>query len=146
MSRTGNGRRGRRNGYVFFYGTLLPRLAPREIEPTVRKLKRVGRGFIRGQLFDLGEYPAAILTRRGPPISGQVFEVPDSPEILNRLDEYEGFDPSKPESSLFVRKRRYAQLEDGRKVLCWVYAYNGSLRAARVLESGDYSRARAHRT
>jgi gamma-glutamylcyclotransferase (GGCT)/AIG2-like uncharacterized protein YtfP len=146
MSRTRNGRRGGRKGYVFFYGTLLPRFAPAEIEPTVRKLRRVGRGFIRGQLFDLGSYPGAILTRNGSPIKGQVFEIPDDPEILDRLDEYEGFDPSNPESSLFVRKRRHAELEDGRKVPCWVYAYNGPVKAARAVGGGDYSRARVPRS
>src|SRR5579859_263506 len=128
MNRTRRGRPSARKGYVFFYGTLLPRLAPPEIEPTVRKLRRVGPGFIRGQLFDLGDYPGAILTRSGPPIKGLVFEIPDAPEILERLDEFEGFDPSNPESSLFVRKRRHAQLENGRRVFCWVYAYNGPLK------------------
>jgi gamma-glutamylcyclotransferase (GGCT)/AIG2-like uncharacterized protein YtfP len=146
MSKSRSGRHNAHKGYVFFYGTLLPRLAPPEIEPTVRKLRRVGRGFVRGQLFDLGEYPGAILTRNGQPIKGQVFEIPEAPEILHRLDAFEGFDPSSPESSLFVRKRRHAQLEDGRKIFCWVYAYNGPLKTARAVGGGDYSRARLHRS
>ncbi len=139
MSRAGKGRESGRKRYVFFYGTLQPRLAPPEIGPTVRRLRRVGRGFVRGQLFDLGEYPGAILTRTGSPIKGQVFEMPDDPEILHRLDEYEGFDRLRPASSLFVRKRRHAQLEDGRKIPCWVYAYNRSVKAARIVGGGDYA-------
>jgi gamma-glutamylcyclotransferase (GGCT)/AIG2-like uncharacterized protein YtfP len=138
----------RRNGgkrYLFSYGTLLPRLAPEEIRPAVRRLRRVGRGFVRGQLFDLGEYPGAILSRSGGPIVGFVFELPDDPAVLSQLDEYEGFDPAKPASSLFVRKRRQARLDDGRRVACWVYAYNKSTKAAQPMEGGDYLKTRPRR-
>lgn len=131
--------------YLFFYGTLLPRLAPPEIEPTVRRLRRVGRGFVRGQLFDFGEYPGAVLTRTGSEIAGQIFELPDDPEVLNQLDEYEGFDRSNPKASLFVRKRRYVQLEDGRRIFCWIYSYNRPVKAARRLGGGVYSKARTQR-
>ncbi len=128
--------------YLFSYGTLLPSLAPPEIKPTVRRLRRVGRGFVRGHLFDLGEYPGAVLNRTGSQIAGQIFELPDDPEVLDRLDKYEGFDPSDPKSSLFVRKRRYVQLQDGRKFFCWIYSYNRPVEAARRLRGSAYSKAR----
>jgi gamma-glutamylcyclotransferase (GGCT)/AIG2-like uncharacterized protein YtfP len=126
---------GHRDGkrYLFSYGTLQPRLAPPEIKPTVRRLRRVGRGFIRGRLFDFGEYPGAVLSRTGPQIVGQIFELPDDPEVLHRLDEYEGFDEANPRRSLFVRKRCVVQLEDGKKIACWVYLYNQPLKAARPI-------------
>ena len=146
MSKTENTRPSARKGYMFVYGTLLPRLAPPEIEQTVRRLRRVGRGTIRGRLFDLGEYPGAILTRNGPMIQGMIFEVPNDPEVLHRIDEFEGFDPARPKSSLFVRKRRHAQLQDGKKVFCWVYAYNRPVKDARPVATGDYSKSRRSRT
>lgn len=136
---------GQRKRYLFSYGTLLPRLAPPEIRPTVERLRRVGKGFVRGQLFDLGEYPGAILSRSGSPIVGQIFELPDDPEVLNRLDEYEGFDRSDPEASLFVRQRRSVQLEGGRRIFCWVYTYNRPLGSARAVSGGDYTKARKRR-
>jgi gamma-glutamylcyclotransferase (GGCT)/AIG2-like uncharacterized protein YtfP len=145
MSKAENGSDPGRKRYLFSYGTLLPRHAPPEIRPTVQRLRRVGKGFVRGQLFDLGEYPGAILSRTGPPIVGQIFELPDDPEVLNRLDEYEGFDRSRPRASLFVRQRRYVQLEGGRKIFCWVYLYNRPLKTARALSGGDYSKVRARR-
>jgi len=132
--------------YLFSYGTLLPSLAPPEIKSTVRRLRRVGRGFVRGHLFDLGEYPGAILTRTGSQIAGQIFELPDDPEVLDRLDEYEGFDPANPASSLFVRKRRCVQLQDGRRFFCWIYSYNRPVTAARHLGGGVYSKARTQQT
>lgn len=131
--------------YLFSYGTLSPRHAPPEIAPTVRRFRRVGKGFVHGQLFDLGEYPGAILTRNGSRIAGQIFELPDDPEVLNRLDEYEGFDRAHPQKSLFVRKRRYVQLQDGRKIFCWIYGYNRPVKSARRLSGGVYSKAAQRR-
>lgn len=128
--------------YLFSYGTLSPRHAPPEIEPTVRQFRRIGKGFVHGQLFDFGDYPGAILTRNGSRITGQIFELPDDPDVLHRLDEYEGFDPSDPKASLFVRKRRYVQLQDGRKIGCWVYSYNRPVKSARRLVRGTYSKVR----
>lgn len=129
--------------YLFSYGTLSPRLAPAEIKPTVRQFRRVGKGFVHGQLFDFGEYPGAILTRNGSRIVGQIFELPDDPEVLQRLDEYEGFDRANPKASLFVRKRRYVQLQDGRRIYCWIYSYNRPVKSARRLVGGAYSKAHA---
>src|SRR5262245_1794719 len=40
-----------RKRYLFSYGTLLPRLAPPEIKPTVRRLRHVRHGSIRGRLI-----------------------------------------------------------------------------------------------
>jgi gamma-glutamylcyclotransferase (GGCT)/AIG2-like uncharacterized protein YtfP len=123
--------------YLFSYGTLSPRPAAPEIEPTVRRFRHVGRGFVHGQLFDLGDDPGAILSRNGSRIAGQIFELPDDPEALNRLDEYEGLDRSDPKASLFVRKRRYVQLQNGREIFCWIYSYNRPGKSARRLDKDD---------
>jgi gamma-glutamylcyclotransferase (GGCT)/AIG2-like uncharacterized protein YtfP len=142
IHKVGNDRRQPRKGFLFSYGTLLPQVAPREIAPTVQGLRRVGRGFIRGHLFDFGSYPGAILDRNGPQIADQVFELPDDPQVLDRLDRFEGVDHANPERGLFVRKRRKAQLEDGRRLFCWVYAYNRTVKAAQPLLTGDYMESR----
>lgn len=132
--------------YLFTYGTLSPGKAPAEIAPAVRRLRRVGRGFVHGHLYDLGEYPGAVLRKTGPVILGQIFELPDDPDVLNKLDEYEGFDPSHPQGSLFVRKRWPVTFEgEKRKVTCWVYIYNRHPGTAPSIGSGDFSKARNHR-
>jgi gamma-glutamylcyclotransferase (GGCT)/AIG2-like uncharacterized protein YtfP len=100
---------------------------------------------VRGRLYDLGEYPGAVLSRNAPLVIGQVFELPNDPEVLTRLDEYEGFDPHRPQSSLFVRKRCLVQLDSGKKLFCWMYAYNRPPGAASPLPSGLYSKVRNHR-
>jgi gamma-glutamylcyclotransferase (GGCT)/AIG2-like uncharacterized protein YtfP len=111
--------------YLFVYGTLLPGKAPAEIAPTVHRLKAVGDGFVRGRLYDLGEYPGVVLDETGKKIPGKIFRLPAEPEVLKRLDEYEEFDGAQPEASLFVRKKWLVTKKNGnRKLTCWVYVYN----------------------
>ncbi|MFZ0773103.1 MAG: gamma-glutamylcyclotransferase family protein [Candidatus Sulfotelmatobacter sp.] len=132
--------------YLFSYGTLLPELAPEEIAPTIRRLRPVGRGRVRGWLYDLGEYPGAVLNDAGPAIEGQVFQLPDDPEVLKRLDEYEEFDPGNPEGSLFVRKECSVDLDHGKRVPCWVYGYNRHPSSAASLLNGDFAKSRTQKS
>ena len=47
--------------YLFSYGTLQAELAPAEIAPVVRQLRPIGRASIPGILYDLGDYPGAVV-------------------------------------------------------------------------------------
>lgn len=132
--------------YLFSYGTLLPELAPEEIASTVRRFRPVGRGRVRGWLYDLGGYPGAILSDAGRAIEGQVFQLPDDPEVLKRLDEYEEFDPGNPEGSLFVRKECSVDLDQAKKVPCWVYEYNRHPGSAASLLNGDFAKSRTQKS
>ncbi|HEY1262905.1 MAG TPA: gamma-glutamylcyclotransferase family protein, partial [Terriglobales bacterium] len=71
--------------YLFIYGTLSPRHAPAEISGAVRRLRRVGKGSVQGKLYDLGEYPGAVLSKSGNAISGEVFALPEDGELLSSL-------------------------------------------------------------
>jgi len=133
--------------YLFTYGTLQPGKAPAEIAPAVRRLRRVGRGFVHGRLYDLGEYPGAVLAKTGPTIAGVIFELPEDPDVLHRIDEYEGYDPAHPEASLFVRKEWPVTFQgNNKKGKCWIYVYNRHPGSAPNIASGDYSKMRNHRS
>lgn len=125
--------------YLFTYGTLHPEHAPDEIALAVEKLRPVGKGFVHGVLYDLGDYPGAVLDpsskRR---ISGTVFRLPEDADVLRQLDQYEGFNPDAPGKSLFIRTRHPVVLASGRTLECWIYVYNGKPEDARILPSGRY--------
>lgn len=111
--------------YLFTYGTLHPGRAPREIAAAVEQLQPLERGFVRGALYDLDEYPGAVLDPSSQQkIPGTVFRLPNDPEILRQLDEYEGFDPNAPQSSLFLRVPHSVTLDSGRTLECWIYVWN----------------------
>ena len=128
------------NRHLFVYGTLEPAHAPAEIAAAVRRLRRVGSGSVRGRLYDLGEFPGAVVSRTSPSvIRGKIFELPEDEQVLSSIDAYEGFDPDHPQGSLFVRKRWPVTLADGSRMTCWIYAYNRKPGDARLIASGSYT-------
>jgi gamma-glutamylcyclotransferase (GGCT)/AIG2-like uncharacterized protein YtfP len=111
---------------LFIYGTLHPDRAPHEIAAAARSLKPIGPATIQARLYNLGEYPGAILDDTAPPIPGELFTVPDA-ATLSALDAYEDYRPNDPANSLFLRTKTTATLPDGSHSPCWVYVYNGAL-------------------
>lgn len=113
--------------------------APDEVKRLVSRLRPLGKASVRGRLYDLGEYPGAILDDKADSvIFGEVFELPDAPSLFKQLDSYEGFEPHYPQSSLFLRERCTASLDGGREVECWIYTYNGDVNSAPLIPSGSY--------
>ncbi len=110
---------------LFIYGTLHPDRAPAEIAPTARLLKFLGKATIQARLYDLGSYPGVHLSANpSDTVPGELFDLPEDPAVLTHLDDYEDFRPANPASSLFLRQRTRATLEDGTQHPCWVYIYN----------------------
>ena len=62
----------------------------------------------------------------------------DPDAVLSTLDESEGFQPSEPDSSLYVRVETPVTFDDGRVLPAWAYFYNAPLGRAQRIESGDY--------
>src|ERR1700676_5179563 len=129
--------------HLFVYGTLSPRHAPPEIAATVRRLRPVGQASVRGRLYDLGEYPGAVLSEKSRSvIRGEVFELPGDRNTLTSLDNYEGFERGKRSSSLFLRRAWPVLMDDGTRAQCWVYVYNGTMKDAHPGRRGRYPRRR----
>jgi gamma-glutamylcyclotransferase (GGCT)/AIG2-like uncharacterized protein YtfP len=127
--------------YLFAYGTLAEIHPPQKIATTVKRLKYVGDGFIFGRLYDLGEYPGAILESESRnKVFGKIFEVPPDRTVLKRLDGYEGFDPLRPARSLFIRRRTTLSRCDQPPLTGWVYEYNGSVNSQLVIKGGHYAK------
>jgi len=130
--------------YLFLYGTLLPDQAPAEIAATLKSLRRIGPARVRGRLYDFGEYPGALLVPSSKTIiQGEVFELPSTRATLKALDQYEEFDPTNKEASLFIRTKTSAKLTDGNQVDCWMYVYNDDPGTAPLLANGNYSKTKA---
>lgn len=122
---------------IFFYGTLMSGLGSPDRTRLDPQLRSMGRGWISATLFDLRHYPAAIPApdRR---VWGELNEMLDPIRVLRALDEFEGFAPSEPDTSLYVREKSLVTLEDGAGADAWVYFYNAQLGWAERIECGDY--------
>jgi len=124
--------------FVFVYGTLLPGLAPPVIADVVARLRVVGPGAVPGRLYHLGAYSGCILDEDCEGlIHGQVLELPDQ-AVLERLDWYEGYAAHDDAGSLFLRTVCDVTLAGGGQVRSWVYVYNRSVKAARLISGGRY--------
>ncbi|HUK25215.1 MAG TPA: gamma-glutamylcyclotransferase family protein [Terriglobales bacterium] len=126
--------------FLFVYGSLLPGLAPPVIAPVMARLRSVGRGLVRGHLFDLGRYPGLVLAERGPRVHGHVHALPPDPEILRKLDRYEGFFPENRARSEFIRRSWPVTMPGSGVLTCWIYEYGWRIGQARIIAGGDYLR------
>src|SRR5690349_21200895 len=121
--------------HLFVYGTLRSSQAPPKLRELLAPLVRLGRATTSGVLYDLGPYPGAIFGGDAQ-IVGEALELPDDSRLLAALDEYEGFVPSDPKGSLYLRVRQTVTLADGRPLECWAYAYNGDLTGRPMIPGG----------
>src|SRR2546422_685375 len=74
---------------LFVYGTLLPGHAPSEMTAVCRRLRHIGPATVRGRLYDLGPFPAAVLEDSNSSLRGELVEV-DYHDTWRELDLYEG--------------------------------------------------------
>lgn len=127
------------SGRVAFYGTLRQREPGYHQLQLERKLRFLGMCSIPGVLYDLGDYPA--LFNGDGVVVAELFALSNE-SLMSHLDEFEGYDPANPTSSLFVR--RETKLAGGEGV-AWVYFYGESdrppARAKRIV-TGDWVRRR----
>lgn len=98
----------------------------------------VGRGYIHGQLFDLGAYPGAILSKSpADKVFGIVHRI--EARAWPELDAFEGFHENAPARSEFLRRKTQVHGIEGRTTLqAWIYLYNGRTHRAKRILTGDY--------
>ena len=125
-----------RGELVAVYGSLMRGLGALDEIGVGDRLRFVGPCVIEGQLFDLGEYPG--LRRGTTRVVGEIHAVLD-PTALEELDRFEGFEPDRPQASLYLRER--VRLVEPTGMQAWIYVYNRVPDPSRCIEGGDW---RAH--
>jgi gamma-glutamylcyclotransferase (GGCT)/AIG2-like uncharacterized protein YtfP len=95
-------------------------------------------GKLRGILYDIGEYPGAVLSAGGNDfIYGIILEIDDPSAVLALIDMYEGFGEDQPQPNEFIRVLTEAETDRG-PVDCWIYLYNLSIYGLTPIENGKY--------
>ena len=124
---------------IFFYGTLMTPFNRPGRNRIDSQLMFKGHGSIAAALFDLGMYPAAVPTDHDyARVRGEVYQMTDAADVLQVLDEIEGYRSTEPDTSLYTRRLTPVTLDDGRIVNAWAYFYNAPLGRAERIDSGDY--------
>ena len=126
--------------YLFVYGTLRKGFDLPLQKRISRDIEWVGPSEIRGKLYDIGKYPAALPVEKNEKsvIKGEVIKINDPVKVMKLLDKYEGYDPKKLKSSEYYREKEKLVLKDGKKVEAWVYWYNYPVEGKKRIRHKDY--------
>lgn len=128
-----------RTTYLFVYGTLLEDSKNEMSEFLSKHSEFVGRGFFCGKLYDVEEFPGAVLSDTlQDKVYGKIYEISEAEKVFSILDDYEGIESLETEKGLFKRVVVEAFLEAGHTVKTWVYLYNKSVLNLRLISSGNY--------
>ncbi len=121
--------------YLILYGSLITGESAHSSLNLDKALRLIGERKIKGQLYDLGEYPGLVLGEGE--VQAELYLVVDKSSIL-KLDEYEEYDRHKKEKSLFWRTTMRVPLNSKVTVDAWIYFYNQSIEDKAQIISGSW--------
>jgi len=94
---------------------------------------------VKGVLYDLGDYPAALPSDKDFFITGELYYLKNEEEYnwaMEQLDDYEGLHVEAGERPLYRRDIVTVYARDN-EVMAWVYWYNNDIEGKPRIESGD---------
>jgi gamma-glutamylcyclotransferase (GGCT)/AIG2-like uncharacterized protein YtfP len=124
---------------IFVYGSLRSGFRSPAYEYISRYFDLVSEGKVKGALYDMGDYPAAVASDSGDLIAGELYQVKNMNEFayaMAQLDDYEGVHPEAGEQQLFKREQTEV-LISGTWTPAWIYWYNGDVTGRPKIPSGD---------
>jgi gamma-glutamylcyclotransferase (GGCT)/AIG2-like uncharacterized protein YtfP len=125
--------------HLFVYGSLRRGFQHPVFDYIKNHFSFVADAKVKGRLFDLGVYPAAVPWEDGNGLTGELF-VANSEEdfdwAIAQLDDYEGLNPEADEAPLY-RREQVTVNYNGSETKAWIYWYNKSVEGNPVIESGD---------
>ena len=125
--------------YLFVYGSLRSGFHSPAYEYISRYFNLAGKAKVKGKLFDMGEYPAAIPVETNDFIIGELYLIKNKAEFswaIGQLDDYEGVNVEEGELQLYRRELADIFIDD-KIEKAWIYWYNGDVSGRPSVESGD---------
>ena len=124
---------------LFVYGSLRSGFRSPAYEYISRYFDLVGEGKVKGELYDLGTYPAARPTDNNKFIIGELYRIRNEKEFawaIGQLDDYEGVSVDFDEMQLYRREITEVHI-DNKVTKAWIYWYVGDVKDKPVIDSGD---------
>lgn len=125
--------------HLFVYGSLRKGFHSDAYGYISRYFTFVGPAKVKGKLFDMGSYPAAIPANEESYIIGELYKIKDESEFswaIGQLDDYEGVTVEQGETQLYRRELAEA-ISGDQKIIAWLYWFNGSVDNRPLITSGD---------
>ena len=124
---------------LFVYGSLRSGFRSPVYEYISRFFTFAGEAKVKGKLYDMGEYPAAVPVNEELFILGELYTIKNEQEFswaIGQLDDYEGVNVEADEERLYERKITEVYIND-QVVPAWVYWYSGDVSGKPKIASGD---------
>jgi len=125
---------------IFVYGSLRSGFQAPAFEYISRYFDLVSDGRVKGYLYDMGEYPAALPTEDEAFLMGELYRIKNEEEFywaMEQLDAYEGIH-AEPEEGALPYKRDLTQVyTSSETTIAWIYWYNAPIIDHPIIASGD---------
>lgn len=128
------------NGQLFVYGSLRSGFHHPAYAYISRYFTLLSDARVKGKLYDMGEFPAAVPTDEDYYIVGELYQIsrPDEwPWAIAQLDDYEGLHTENNEPALYKREQVTTYLKNRQTSTTWIYWYNGRITDEKLISSGD---------
>ena len=127
-----------KSALLFIYGTLLNH--NNEFAVYLKEHSHFfANGKVKGKLYDIGEYPGAILNDGDEYIYGVILQIDDPEVVFLEIDDYEGYGDEQPEPNEFIRVSTDVETVS-EIVSCYVYVYNLPIDDLPTITDGRYLR------
>ncbi|HEX3024931.1 MAG TPA: gamma-glutamylcyclotransferase family protein [Chitinophagaceae bacterium] len=124
---------------LFVYGSLRSGFRSAAYGYISRYFNFLGDAKVKGSLYDMGEYPAAVATVENNFVVGELYEIKDEEEFvwaLAQLDDYEGLNVEIGEQALYKRELVTVYIND-KTEQGWIYWFAGPVEGKQIIASGD---------
>ena len=124
---------------LFVYGSLRSGFRNPAYQYLTKYFHLVGDAVVKGKLYDLGDYPAAVATTEEKFISGELYGINNPAEFdwaIAQLDDYEGLNMEEGQRPLYKREAVTAYI-NGQGSEAWIYWFNGNVHGREEISSGD---------
>lgn len=132
---------------LFVYGSLRKGFNHPAYQYISHFFELTGPARVKGQLFDMGEFPAAVPCMDDRYIVGELYTLKNADEFgwaIGQIDDYEGVVTELGEIPLYRRATTTVEC-NGYTSQAWIYWYNGDVSGHPVIESGDVLEYRAQK-
>ena len=126
---------------IFVYGSLRSGFQAPAFEYISRYFTLVSDAKVKGYLYDLGEYPAALPTTDEAYLIGELYRIKNEEEFywaMEQLDAYEGIHADPEDGALpYRRDLATVYITSETTSIAWVYWFSEPINNHPIIPSGD---------
>jgi gamma-glutamylcyclotransferase (GGCT)/AIG2-like uncharacterized protein YtfP len=124
---------------IFVYGSLRSGFHSAAYDYISKYFRLISEAKVKGYLYDMGNYPAAVPATDNAFIVGELYELKDTTDFawaIEQLDDYEGVNPEEGETPMY-RRDLTTVYYDNETAVAWIYWFNGKIEEQPIISSGD---------